>query len=133
MKSLHQEHYTKNKEKILQRQREYKAENPDKVKEYKQKYSKKLWAQNKDNEEFRERHRELARKWRQDNIVGERERDKRYSKRIVEELADTYIKDKLTRGTTLKNSDIPQELIEFKRTVMLAKRLVRLKTRGKND
>lgn len=134
MQEMHRTHYLKNKEKLLQRSSEYRAANPEKVKESKQKHAKKLWQSNKDNPQFREQHRANARKWRQDNATAERARDRRYSKRVVTELADPYIRDKLKRGTTLKNEDLPQELIELKRTVMLTKRLIRLKTHeARND
>ena len=133
MQELHKKHYQANKDKVLEYQREYRAKNAEKIKESKQKYAKKLWEENKDNPEFREKHRQRDREWRKRNASAERARDKRYSARIISELGDSYVRDKLKKGTNLKSQDIPPELIDFKRTIMLTKRLIRHKNNKVKD
>lgn len=46
-------------------------------------------------------------------------------KEIRDKLGDSYIKDKLTRGSSLRSEDIPQELVELKRQQMILTRTIR--------
>lgn len=50
---------------------------------------------------------------------------KRSLKRAVEALDDTYIKQLLVKYTSLKRSNIPQELVDLKRLEMSIKRKVK--------
>lgn len=50
-------------------------------------------------------------------------RRKFYEKEKVKNLTDRYVISKLTKGSSLKKSDIPKELIEIKRQLLLLKRL----------
>jgi hypothetical protein len=104
MKDLHRAHYEKNKDKLLRKTKQYREENKELVKE---------WKRN-DQERNREKYR-----------PRKRERDKKANKYAVKNLTDPYIKHLLSKNSEMKYTDIPEQLIELKRTLIKIKRLIR--------
>lgn len=61
-------------------------------------------------------YKDKATKWKKDN---------EYNKRKIQRLDDTYIKDIIIAGTSLKAKDVPRELIELKRKQIKLRRNVK--------
>ena len=101
MKDLHDKYYEINRDIILNKQNQYRIDNPDKRTEAKYKSWKKHADKNRDK----------------DN-----ERRKRFDKKQTETLADRYMKKLIVKGTTLSWTDIPQSMIELKRSLLLLKK-----------
>lgn len=78
------------------------AKNPEKIREQ--------WKKSHDNDGHRER---------------QRLRIREFNKRQVAELGEHYIKQKITRGTSLKHKDIPQDLVELKRVQIMITREIK--------
>jgi transposase-like protein len=104
MKGLHRAYYEKNKDKLLRKTKQYREENKELVKKWKR------------NDQIINREKYRPRK---------RERDKKANRHAVKNLTDTYIKHLLTKKSDIKYKDIPQPLIDLKRTVMKIKRLIK--------
>ena len=137
--------------------RKWRAENPEKVKESRERsekkrrkggekfrqeaeYQKQYRKENKDllNEKRRARYLkdpsrvleyqkrryeadpskwvERAKRWQAENPEKTRVMMKDLAKKYRAELWGSYVRSRLTKGSSLKNSEIPQELVELKRT-----------------
>ena len=137
--------YIKNRERLLKKQSDYRKENNDEVR----KKDRIRHQKNKEiisirGSEYRNEHRDeikerMARyyaenierismknlEYRKENKDSIRKKDKAYRKKNIGELTDSYVLSTLTRGRDLTRSDIPHELIEVKRVILLAKRRIR--------
>ena len=69
--------------------------------------------------------REKARKNYYNNQEDVLKRVRKYDKKIVNNLSDPYIKKKIRRRSGLSAGNIPKELIELQRTIIIAKRALR--------
>lgn len=101
LKEFHDRHYELNKTKVALRQKNYRLENKEHVKEIK----KASYKRNK--HKYIERDRERTRNWE----------DKQ-----VKELGDRYIKKLLVKRTSLSYSDLSPELIDAMRAIQQLKR-----------
>ena len=125
-KSLSQEYWKSNKEKIYKRNRRWVSKNKDWVYDYKKDYV--------------EKNKDLVRKWARDyvkrnkndvykrhGIYRENNRDMINKKRrlSVENLADYYIKQRICKGGSLSHKDIPQVLVDAKRQYMKINRITK--------
>ena len=95
----------RNKERIAKYKKKYDAENKEKIAEYMKTY----------NKEYMEINRDFLRKRNKETKFN-------YEKKGRDELSDVYIKRNIVKGTTLKHSDIPQDMIELKRLQLKLKR-----------
>lgn len=119
MVDVRKKYYEKHKEKVLQKINTYRKNNAEKVHGFKRAYflknKEKLYAQ----ERVRRKKYDLA------HPEAERLRDRRYKRKAVKELRDSYIKCKLVQDTGLSRLNIPKELIEVKRIMMIIRRRVK--------
>lgn len=99
-------HYKKNKDKILEKHKNYRKENTEVVALIRKNYYEKV----KDTKEYKANYRKNARA---------RDRKK------TEELADGYIKKLLVRGSSLQYKDIPDELVKLGRDIYKLKRIMK--------
>lgn len=53
--------------------------------------------------------------------------DKERHRRYVEDLADSYIKSLIAKGSFLTSADIPPAMVEFKRAHLMLKRAIKEK------
>lgn len=117
MKEYHRSHYINHKEKVLQKCKDRKLAAPEKYKKIK--YN--SWLRHR--EKHLEKENLRRKKFKESNPEYYHRRD-----RIrVATLEDTYVKKTLTLRSGLKNGDLPQELVDFKREVLKLRRLVRKK------
>ena len=119
--------------------------NGERVRAYKRKSAKKAYAANP--RKFCDR----SKAWRRDNNQAARERDARYrekyaatrckqfkawwkshrgyfrerNRKQVDELANWYVRQKLSQNTTIKPSDWPAALVDLKRAEMKVRKLCR--------
>jgi hypothetical protein len=116
LKISHQKHWERHKEKVKQKQLEYKEKDPEKYREIKRasnkRYAHKYRKASIRNKIYKKLNVEHIRKL-------ERERTIFY----VENLPPPYIRDILTRRSSLSAKDIPIDLVEIKRASMLIKRI----------
>jgi len=113
LKKYQKEYCQINKEQIKKQHKKWLDENKDKVKQH----SKKSYQKNKNK--CRKRHRE----WCISHRDQSRKLIARCHKKQREQLRDSYIKHMLVSQTSLKHTDISQELIETKRLLLTIKRL----------
>jgi len=66
-------------------------------------------------------------KYRDTNRDKILEREKIYAKHSVDSLSDSYVKQAIVKKTSLKYKDIPQDLIDLKRTHLKIIRLIKQK------
>jgi hypothetical protein len=98
-------HYAQHKDKNIKRVREYRNNNKDKVR--KMKYD--SWIRNKEK------------------YVDRRRRDHRkYSLRAKANLEDNYVKSCLQKRSGLRYKDMPNELVELKRAVLMIRRSMKM-------
>lgn len=108
MKEIHRKNYLANKNKIDAKHAAYRRNNPGKVRAVKA-------------NSFRKGQKLKIEK----ALSGKKRRSDKYNERIRETIDDKYCKDKLTRGTSLKFSDIPQALVDLKRATLMIRRYVK--------
>lgn len=60
---------------------------------------------------------------RKENIEHYNQVAASYKRKCINEISDSYVKDKLRRVTSLKGIDVPQEIIELKRIIIKTHRL----------
>jgi hypothetical protein len=114
--------YEKNKHRILLANKKWREENPEKRRLSKRE------SYNKNKHKYQAW---LSENWKADR-ESHRDRWAEYNKKRVNELYDSYIIDLLRRGTTLTPEEIPKQLIEFKKAlVMLRRKLRKLNGEGK--
>lgn len=128
----------KDVEKQKERQRKWRQENKEKIRNYNKTYFKEKY----NNSDYKIKESIRKKEYREKNInkILLKEKEKREKNRIfirnnankysinrISLLKDSYIIDKIIRGTTLKPNIIKQypELIEAKRLQILTKRLCR--------
>ena len=104
MKEIHHANYEKNKDKIYVRTRKWKKDNAERLNELRLKY---YW-------QYKEKDHEKK-----------IERDRKYHNKSSMELNDVYVKHVITKRTNLKYSDIPDELVKLKRSLLEAQRKIR--------
>ncbi len=112
MKEIHQKHYDLHKIKVLAKHNAYKKENPERAKETKRK------SYLKHKHKYLEK--ENARRARFKKLNPEKYHE--FERKSVDELSDRYVKKTITKRTTLRNADIPNELVECVRAVMKLRR-----------
>jgi hypothetical protein len=125
MHILHKNHYENNKDKVKKAHKEYREKDPQKYREICNKSKRKMYSL--DKEKYQKRQLD----WDKNNPDMKSKRQKRYKDKAVKELNDIYVKQHLVAGTGLKHADIPQELVELKRTMMLLKRNIKDKLKKK--
>ena len=106
MKELHANHYKRNKEKVAKKNKEYKQNNREKIREITNNY----YAKIKDTDKYKEKHR----------ISHQKD-----AKKKVETLSDRYMRQLISRGSGIKYSEIPDSLVSFKRSLLLAKKCIK--------
>lgn len=82
------------------------------------------WSKNnyiKNREKILIRHTNNALIWRSNNKDKVKESNKRYWDKGVKEVCNNYVKDILKRKSCLKISEIPLDLVEAQRTIILIK------------
>jgi bisphosphoglycerate-independent phosphoglycerate mutase (AlkP superfamily) len=94
------------------------------IKESRSRYNKK----NRDkNIEYRRKNKDRIAIYNKNHRLENKERYNQvslsYKRKSIDEINDTYVKDKLKRGISLKGIDIPQEIIELKRIIIKTHRL----------
>lgn len=97
MKDLHDKYYAVKKEFVLNQQKEYREQNPERVREIKSISFKKN--REKNREKINEKKRECG-------------------KKQTKAMADRYMKKLIVKGTNLSCTDIPDSMIKFKRAIM---------------
>lgn len=117
LKKAHAKHYEANKDKVLSKQYQYRAENSEKVKKCRRESARKREHLKRIYE------RERRRQWALLNPEKEKERRLRHAAN----LQDCYVKKVLTNSGVLKHGDIPKEMIEAKRAIMLLRRQLKNK------
>ena len=115
----------KNKESIYERNKEYIKNNRDKVRERQRKYA----------ERKKDHLMEKRKEWVLRNKQYIKDKSNKYRKKAIENLYDGYIKTILRMGkrkkgeyTYIKGMDIPQDLVELKRTLIFIRRKLRKKS-----
>lgn len=125
-KAYYRAYYEKNKEKLNERRKKWREENPLSIKAttikraHKQsEYGKKYYQNNK------KRFSEWGKNWNEFHPKKRKQiSTKSYYKR-KEQLSTSYIKELLRHKTDLKSADIPQELVELYKLKLIAERMVR--------
>lgn len=98
-------HYAVHKDRNIKRVREYRANNKDRLR--KMKYE--SWLRNKEK------------------YVERRKRDHRkYFLRAKANLEDNYVKSCLQKHSGLRYKDMPPELVEFKRVILMIRRKMKM-------
>jgi hypothetical protein len=123
MKELHAEHYRKNKEKVNAAHEAYKAKDPEKYREAKNRSKRENHWKYKEKNAARSKKYEAERPWLK--IA----RQKRHKDKLVSNLSDQYIRQNLVRGTSLRQADIPQDLVTVKKIILQIKRKLKEKIR----
>ncbi len=126
MKVLRDNNYTKNKEKILAKHQQYRSENPEKYLDSR----KKSYAKNK--KKWQEAKKE-TKWWRTEDKTIKSIRQKRFKHNAVKELKDVYVKQMLCRDLSVSAKDIPQPLVELKKSTMALKREIRKRKVNQNE
>lgn len=121
MKEMHKRNYELNKLKINLKAKNYRAKNPEKVR------SIKLASRRKKQDIENEKSRARWEKWEKENPGKVREMNARVKKSGRAELTDSYVKQGIVKRTGLKHHEIPQELVDAKRAIMMLKRQVKTK------
>lgn len=116
MSESHKKHYMKNREKVRQAHIRYREENPERYRQIRNASKRKMYALNPEKDA--ERKRIYARL----NPGIENDRKNRHKKKAVRELDDFYVKYTIVRGTSLRNSDIPEAMVKLKKALMLLRR-----------
>jgi len=93
-------YYENNRDRLIRKAREYELNNRDKV-------------------------NAAHRNWNNKNIELRKLINKRYNTKSKGQLTDSYVKRILTKRSDLKFKDIPNELVEIKRTQLLIKRHIK--------
>lgn len=86
-------------------------------------------ARKKWKEANKEKLREQQNAWRAKNLEFARELVRNKQKKWRDELHDNYIKNNLGRALGLKAGEIPKELLDLNRTVIMLKREIKEKTK----
>lgn len=115
-KESHRQHYLRHKEEVLEKQREYKRMNLDRVLATKNKSYK------KNKHKYRESHVINNRRWHAKNKHRANSARTKRKRAARENLADSYIKSMLTKRSPLTSKDIPQSLIHTQRILLILKR-----------
>lgn len=113
----------KNIKRVLSASKEWKKRNPEKVK----RYSKIRYLRHK------EKILQQCKQWNINNPEKVKEIRQKYAKKSRELLLDSYLKRLIIQDTILKKSDIPMELIDFKRTQVQLKRLIKENPYGQHQ
>jgi hypothetical protein len=120
--------------KVKENHKQFKKNNPDKVKDYRKKSHLKnreyyliksknyniIWYQKNKENVIKQ-----SKKWKQSNLEKHKQIRKKMDKKASDNLSDRYVKSILCDDTLLKHSDISQELIELKREQLLLKRQIK--------
>ena len=109
-----------NKESILKREREWRGENRERVREYKRKdYKNRREAHRAAGEKYYKKNRDKILKrtsqWQKDNREARNEYARACAKKGSLQMTDRYVRSMLTVGSILGMGDIPQELVDLKR------------------
>lgn len=120
-------HYKNNKEAILNKAKQYYQENKDRIIAYNVKHNK-LDKYKKAKERY---HKDIARSrnYAKMNYVKHKqkikEKNKRYQYVAIRNVSDWYVKQCLLRAAKDKDKNIPQELVESYRALILLKREIK--------
>lgn len=119
-------HYNKNKEKMLIKNRKWRAApaNKSRQKEYWKRWNEKHPLKLK---ESRKKYfsSETYKNWLKDYKAKNSQKLREYKKKAVRELPTWYLRGELVRGTDLKPVDVPQELVELYKLKLIAERMLR--------
>lgn len=125
MKELHKKHYELNKTKVSLKHKEYRENNRDKRRE-----TKRLSRIRNDTPKQRQATRERWERWKEKNPERASILKREIKKAAVKNLNDSYIKQQLLRNTNLKSDEIPDILVDLKRTMMAIRRTIKRKNDG---
>lgn len=126
--------YNNNRVKILKSHKDYRDKNKDKIALYqkkwyiKNKYSsgyKKSKLKYDSKEEVKERKKIYLKNKKDIDPIKYRENSNKKSKKQIEILSNCYVRSMIRNRTSLKCSDIPEELTEAHRVYILIKRQLR--------
>lgn len=90
--------------------------------------NKEKWKEEKRKSFLKNKHKYLPKlnaykkEWREKNPDKYKLSVSKSTRRKVNQLKDCYIKDQLVKGTSLSYKDIPQEMVDLKRSLILIKR-----------
>lgn len=76
-----------------------------------------------------EKHKEWDKKWKKENPEKRKNQKKRHREKIRDSLSDRYVVKYLCKDNHLKLKDIPPEIIELKRRIIKANRLINQKSK----
>lgn len=115
-KESHKKHYEANKEHVKTKQKQYREENKEKVREIKRaSYRKHGYKYNSNWKKYRLKRMMCDPEKEQiENTLRKR--------KARETLTDGYVRNIVVRRSNLKHKDIPQQVVDFARQVLLLKR-----------
>lgn len=116
MKDMHKKHYELNKAKVLAQHAIYRKENPEKVAQ-----TKRNWC-DKNKEKYLRMSRERYKRWEMNNPEKANVASRNAKKKAVKVLADSYVKKSLVRHTGLSTKDLPNNLVQAQRAIMMLNR-----------
>jgi hypothetical protein len=112
----HKKHYQNNRQKVRAAHKIYQEKDPERYRQQKNKSTRKIyWNDPK-------KRYAMQRDWVARNPDKESARKNRHKRKAVKELDDFYVKQILKNGTSLKNSDFPQSMVNLKRAIILLRR-----------
>ena len=117
---------TNNPEKIKAIKKTYKDKNPERHKQLESSYKRRYY------QKYTDKLKARVSKWQMANPERTKEINKnsikRYNRKHIDSLSEKYVKALLTNYTSLKPSDISQELVELKRKSIKLQRQSKQKT-----
>jgi len=130
-----------NRERVREQKRQSALRHPETAKRYQRSekyrlYHKARYAANSESvkqrakkwkDENKARHLETVRRWQASHPVRTKELKQKCKRKARTTLSDSYVKQELARKTTLRHSDIPQELVELKRAHLKIHRQLKAK------
>lgn len=123
-KIAHSDHYQRNKQKLLDKQLEWRKKNPEIRKEQQSRHRQKMTPEQREQERIRnKRYRE-----KHNDILAAKSRN--YKRKAIDTLSDYYVKKLLIeKKGGFKKQELTPELIDLKRQLVLLKRSVKTKER----